>query len=110
MQIVSCVAIYITLQVQSSSSNAELQKICESHLDVIIDSGYTLPLQTIELDNKQRLIKALMLHATILRSKAVIDQLRNGLSCLGVLDAIVKYPHQFENYFVAGKTAPLTAG
>jgi len=108
VQIVSCVA--ITLQVQSSSSNAELRNICESHLDLIIDSGYTLPVHSIEINNKQRLIKALLLHATILRSKAVIDQLINGLSCLGVLDAILMYPHQFENYFVAGKTAPLTAG
>ena len=95
---------------QSSSSNTELQNICESYLDVIIDSGYTLPVQSIKVNNKQSLIKTMMLHATVLRNKGVIDQLKNGLSCLGVLDAIVKYPHLLEPYFVAGKTAPLTTG
>ena len=67
-------------------------------------------MQSIKVNNKQSLIKTMMLHATVLRNKGVIDQLKNGLSCLGVLDAIVKYPHLLEPYFVAGKTAPLTTG
>ena len=95
---------------QSSSSNTELQNICESYLDVIIDSGYTLPVQSIQVNNKQSLIKTMMLHATVFRNIGVIDQLKSGLSCLGVLDAIVKHPHLLAPYFIAGKTAPLTAG
>ena len=81
---------------QSSSSDTELQNICENYLDVIIDSGYTLPVQSIKMNNKQNLTKTMMLHATVLRNKGVIDQLKTGLSCLGVLDAIVKYPHLLE--------------
>lgn len=95
---------------QSCSSSADLQEICEENLDVLIDSGYTLPVQSIKMNNKHNLIKTIILHTTVLKNKAVIDQLKSGLSSLGVLDAIIKHPHLLESYFVAGKKVPLTAG
>lgn len=51
-----------------------------------------------------------MLHHCLLRSKAGLDQLRSGLSTLGVLDVMCKHPTALEPYFVAGKQPPLTAG
>jgi len=62
------------------------------------------------MSNKHDLITTIMLHATILQNKGVIDQLKSGLSSLGILNAIIEHPHLLESYFVAGKNDPLTAG
>ena len=95
---------------QNSSNNGELQSVCESYIDVIVDSGYTLPMKAVNMENKWTLIRTIMLHATLLKNKGVLDQLKSGLSCLGVLDAITTNPSVFESFFVGGKNAPLTAG
>lgn len=79
-------------------------------MDVLIDSEFTLPVQSVKLSSKPSLIKTIILHATVLRNKGVLDQLKSGLSSLGVLDAIVKHPKLLESYFIAGKNSPLTAG
>ena len=87
----------------NSSDTNELQSVCESYIDVIIESGYTLSLKTIYMSNKNMLIRTIMLHSTILRNKGVLDQLKSGLSSLGVLEAVTKNPSVFKSFFVAGK-------
>ena len=51
-----------------------------------------------------------MLHYTLYRNKAVLDQLKSGLATLGVLNAMTKYPQVLEPFFVAGLQPSLTAG
>ena len=51
-----------------------------------------------------------MLYYTVLRSRSVLDQLAEGLSVLGVLDAVRCYPKLMEPLFIGGKQKPLTAG
>ena len=99
-----------TMQVQNSSDTTELQSVCESFIDTIVDSGYTLPMKGITMDNKDGLIRSIMLHATVLKNKAVLDQLKSGLASLGILNAIKENSSSFESFFVGGKNTPLTAG
>ena len=51
-----------------------------------------------------------MLYYTMLLSRSVLDQLAEGLSVLGVLEAVKLYPKIMEPLFVRGKQKPLTAG
>ena len=51
-----------------------------------------------------------MLYFTVLRSRSVLDQLAEGLSVLGILEAMKVYPKLMEPLFVRGKQKPLTAG
>ena len=51
-------------------------------MDIILDAGYSKPLVTISLDCKQELTSTLMLHHTLYRNKAVLDQLKSGLKVL----------------------------
>ena len=51
-------------------------------MDIILDAGYSKPLVTISLDCKQELTSTLMLHYTLYRNKAVLDQLKSGLKVL----------------------------
>lgn len=78
-------------------------------MDTTIDAGYTLPVMSLQLDDREHLIQTLRLHYVLLRSKAVLDQLITGLSCLGVLDSIRENPGMFEPYFIAAKQAKLTS-
>ena len=41
-----------------------------------------------------------MLHDTILKHKAILDQLRSGLSILGFKKQLEKAPAKFEHFFV----------
>ena len=78
-------------------------------MDVILKSGYTLPVTCIGMGGKSELLRTLMLHHCLLQSKAGLDQLRSGLSAPGVFIVMSKYPAILEPYFVAGKKPPLTA-
>ena len=41
-----------------------------------------------------------MIHNVLVKRKAVLDQLQKGLSILGLLDKIEKYPELFQENFV----------
>jgi len=45
-------------------------------------------------------MQTLILHSTVLKHKALLDQFRKGLSILGLLGKVEKYPEKFEPFFV----------
>jgi hypothetical protein len=45
-------------------------------------------------------MQTLILHATIIKHKAALDQLRKGLSNLGLLNEIEKKPDKFKRFFL----------
>ena len=55
-------------------------------------------------------MQTLMLYYALLRSQSVLHQLAEGLSALGVLEAMKLYPKLMEPLFVAGLRKPLTTG
>ena len=50
--------------------------------------------------NKCEVVQCLVLHDTILKHKAILDQLRSGLSILGFKKELEKAPAKFEHFFV----------
>ena len=84
--------------------------MCLDAVDIVVDAGYNKPVTTITMSSKSELMHVLMLHYTLYRNKAVLDQLQSGLSTLGALDAMKKYPRVLEPFFVHSKKPPLTAG
>ena len=45
-------------------------------------------------------MQCLVIHDTILKHNAIVDQLRKGLSILGFLKELEKAPAKFEHFFV----------
>ena len=84
--------------------------MCLNQLSAILEAGYILPVTSIRMEGKPELLRALLIHHTLLRSKAELDQLKSGLTAIGVSEAISQHPTILEPYFVAGKQPPLTAG
>ena len=83
--------------------------MCIGQIDLITEAGYTKPLPLLNMSDKVQLMRTLMLYFTILRSRSVLDQLAEGLSVLGVLEAMKLYPQLMEPLFIRGKQKPLTA-
>lgn len=81
-----------------------------SEVDQTIEAGYTKPISKITVGDKLELMNTMMFHSTLFRSKAVLDQLKEGLCALGVLDALAKYSSIMEELFVGNKRKALTAG
>ena len=87
-----------------------LRRVCLKEINNILEAGYTLPVTSIWMEGKPDLLRTLQLHHFLFRSKAELDQIKSGLTALGVLDAMFKYPIIFGAFFVAGKQPPLLAG
>lgn len=51
-------------------------------------------------NNKLQIMQTLILHNTVLKHKAALDQFRKGLNILGLLSEIEKSPQKFEQFFV----------
>ena len=94
------IIVYIFFQISEATDVQSLRHLCLSAADITIEAGYTLPLTSLQLDDREDLTKTLMLHHVILCRKAVLDQLMTGLSYLGVLEAIQRHPVVFEPYSV----------
>ena len=45
-------------------------------------------------------MQSLLVHEVILKHKTALDQMRKGLSILGLLEEIEKSPEKFQSYFV----------
>lgn len=97
-------------QVSEASDEKALQAVCMEGMDMLLEAGYSKPIACITLAGRADLTSTLMYHYTLYRNKAVLDQLKDGLSALGVLDAMKSYPDVIMPYFVHGKQPPLTAG
>lgn len=87
-----------------------LQEVCSEGLDLILESGFNKPITAITLDHKKELATTLMLHYTLYRNKAALDQLKSGLSVLGVADAMSEYSELLKPFFTGVEQTPLTAG
>ncbi|XP_067031231.1 uncharacterized protein [Acropora muricata] len=61
------------------------------------ECGLTMLLKN---ENKTSVIQAILFHDAIGRTKTALDQLRDGLSCLGFLEKMNTYPVLFEELFV----------
>ena len=82
--------------------------MCLGEPDLVLEAGYTKPL--LSISDQVLLMRTLMLYYALLRSRSVLDQLAEGLSALGVLEAMKLYPKLMEPLFVAGLQKPLTTG
>ena len=74
--------------IMQSTTEDQLRSVVASHFDVLSDSGFTRPSILVKESDKVDIIQALALHDVILRSKAELDQLCEGLESCGVLGAI----------------------
>ena len=101
---------YYICQINDASSDEEIREICWDCLDMLCEAGFMKPPAIMKLDDKHGLVRTLSLHHIILRSKAELDQLKEGLSSAGVLEILQKHPQLLKTLFTSEGLTPLTPG
>lgn len=96
------------MQIEGVSDKQDLQRIVGDNSGLLFDAGVTVSASTIEVSMKETIINALSL-CHILNCKAELDQFREGLGSLRVLECMKVHPELMKRYFVAS-SSPLTAG
>ena len=96
------------VQLEKATDVVQLRQAAGSNRCLLVDAGFTQSAHHIDLSMKPAIIKALSLHH-LLHSKAELDQFRDGLDCLRVLDCIKAKPDLMKVYFIS-PTVSLTAG
>lgn len=76
--------------------------------NTLIDAGITNPLAA-TVGCKASIIHSIGLHYVILRVKAELDQLAEGLSALGVVELMRQHPSLLLPWFVYTEAQPLTS-
>ena len=82
-----------------TTKHALLQQIVLQHSDVVINSGFSKPLASVKLSDKTEISRAVSLQYTLLQCLAEVDQLKKGLSSLGLLDILQSNPDILAPFF-----------
>ena len=81
-----------------------------SGADTVIDAGFSKPITNLTLADRDEVIHIIALHHTILKCKAELDDLKNGLGALGVGDMLKYHPDILQSFLTTGSVKPITAG
>lgn len=68
------------------------------NFEFLSSCGFVKPVNTIKMEDREMLLRTVGLHF-LLKVKAETDQYKEGLRCLGVLDAIVSQPSILQPFF-----------
>ena len=75
------------------------QLLLEDRFSIVFDCGFSTPITKVTVDHISSIIKAVSLHC-VLRIKAEIDQIAEGLELFNVLRLIRKYPTKIRGLFI----------
>ena len=75
------------MQIEEAEDEKALRNVCLEGIDLTMEAGYTKPIASIAMSEREELKDVLMCHYTLYHNKAVMDQLKSGLCILGVGDA-----------------------
>ena len=76
------------------------QFISDDKCAVVYDSGFSLPITKVTIEDIPTIVRAVTLHSTLMPIKSELDQLTKGLEICGILPLIRKYPHVMKELFV----------
>lgn len=78
-------------------------------LPLLYDTGFTKSINDLTLIDKATIIQSLTDYHLMVKVKAQMDQLKEGLCTLGFLKLLVSMPEQWQCYFMAQQNE-VTAG
>lgn len=88
----------------------QLRQITVDNLDLLLECGFNKPGSKVELCDKINIIQTVTLHKVILASLAELSQFREGLSTLGVSDALKNNPDLLHSYYCCEYEDKLSSG
>ena len=98
------------LQIRDAPDEDTLRLVAIEEVDIVIEAGFSKIITKLTMADKDELVHIVALHHTILKCKAELDDMLNGLESLGVAEMLRLYPNLLQPYFTAAGTQVLTAG
>ncbi|XP_019859447.1 PREDICTED: G2/M phase-specific E3 ubiquitin-protein ligase-like isoform X1 [Amphimedon queenslandica] len=87
-----------------ASSSEELRALFNSsEFDFRFDAGVTISVSAVKIEEKEELILAFVNNYLIYSCKGELDQFKNGLKSLGILELLQQYPTLMKPLFVYSK-------
>ena len=68
----------------------------EDSSEIIFDSGFTVPVTQVSLENVQDIVRAVCLQTTLLNMKAELDQMAEGLKLFNVISLLRQHPQKID--------------
>lgn len=78
-------------------------------MDLLLQTGYRKPIPTLTLNDRMEIVPTLLDYHLMLEVKSVMDQFKEGVNEVGLLEDIQKNPLLWEPLFVHMNN-PLTIG
>ena len=102
---------YDLIQIKESTGKEELLQILseEEVIDLVTEAGYTKSLSSVELSDRNNLISTITTYHIFIKTKAMMDQFKEGLEDTGIYSYLKSYEDQMRPLFV-NERVPLTAG
>lgn len=99
----------IILQLSQCKSTEDLKDLLDSkEFEFRFDAGLSFPSDSVKIEDVNNIIRSLAMHFLVYSCKAELDQLKAGISELGVLSLIHSYPRLFKPLFTASGKPQLT--
>jgi len=101
---------YFSFQLERASEAREIKELLDSDdYSFRFDVGCSFPTSNIGLINCDQIVSSLASYYTVVRVKAQIDQMVEGLGVLGVLDLLRSNPQSAKQLFIHSKPLSMTA-
>ena len=87
---------------RQSTTNDELQNVFATteEQDLLLQCGFSTPLSSLSITMRDTLVSVIVDYHCIVKCIAMMDQFRQGLNLLGVLDMVQMHPHIMKKFFV----------
>ena len=104
--------IVFPLQLSATKDDLTLRTLFEDEQwqMLLLETGYRKPLSSLTQQDMSGIKRILRNFYTFVRVKAEIDQFLEGLSCLGVVDAVRKHPMLMQPLLIPSESCQLTKG
>ena len=100
---------YILVQLEAAQTVEEMRALLDSEeFEFRFDIGFADLSSKLELSDRDRIVQSLATHFTIVRVKAQIDQMIEGLNTLGIYDLIKANPRIMHKLFIS-QPEPITS-
>ncbi len=95
-------AVYNTFfQVKNSQDEEEFSNHIKNNsvVELLSDCGYTSEISISKFAEKDQLLRMIARHKVIYKLRSALEQFKEGLSTLGILDLMQQYPAELETVF-----------
>ena len=88
----------------------KLQDVAVDNLDLLLECGFNKAVAKIKLNDRVNIVQTVTLHKVVLSTLGELTQFKEGLSTLGVLDALKEHPNLLLPYYCCCYDEKLTPG